>query len=83
MKKLIMAISGLCLAFTANAKTYEEPIFLDGIMENVYIELIEQHNTLGITPYVELSNNEWTRGLVDISTSNVCKGLEETITSVV
>ena len=38
MKKLIMAISGLCLAFTANAKTYEEPIFLDGIMENVYIQ---------------------------------------------
>ncbi|MCM1991754.1 DUF4037 domain-containing protein [Oceanirhabdus seepicola] len=51
------------------------------IMENVFLEILEEHNRLGVTPYVEVRNNKWTRELVNISTINVCKALEETITS--
>ncbi|WBW97224.1 DUF4037 domain-containing protein [Oceanirhabdus sp. W0125-5] len=51
------------------------------VMESVFLELIEEHNRSEVTPYVELTNSKWTRGLVNISTSNVCKALEESITN--
>ena len=43
--------------------------------------MINEHNKLRVTPYVEFDKNISGRGLVNISVWNVCRMLQENVTS--
>ena len=61
--------------------TTEDVVKIVSIIEDIAMKLLMEHNRLEVTPYVEFGNNVSGRGLVNISVWNVCRMLQENITS--
>lgn len=59
----------------------EDILKIVSIIEYIAVELINEHNKLRVTPYVEFDKNISGRGLVNISVWNVCRMLQENVTS--